>query len=152
MKAIARRAPAEIALVVHLARRRAAAARTPEARIEEAVGLAEALDLQVARALIAPLRAATPATLFGPGKVAEIADLCRETAAGVVVVDDSLTPIQQRNLERAWDVKVIDRTGLILEIFARRARTTKPMESYSLRAAGLFSLTWRKERTPRRRC
>jgi GTP-binding protein HflX len=125
LKAIDRRAPAEIALVVHLARRRADAARTPEARIEEAVGLAEALDLQVARALIAPLRAATPATLFGPGKVAEIADLCRETAAGVVVVDDSLTPIQQRNLERAWDVKVIDRTGLILEIFARRARTSE---------------------------
>jgi GTP-binding protein HflX len=125
LKAIDRRAPAEIALVVHPARRRADAARTPEARIEEAVGLAEALDLQVARALIAPLRAATPATLFGPGKVAEIADLCRETAAGVVVVDDSLTPIQQRNLERAWDVKVIDRTGLILEIFARRARTSE---------------------------
>ncbi|MCA6298687.1 MAG: GTPase HflX, partial [Phenylobacterium sp.] len=69
------------------------------------------------------LRRLTPATLFGSGKVADIAALCEAAEADVVVVDDSLTPVQQRNLEKAWKVKVIDRTGLILEIFARRART-----------------------------
>ena len=69
------------------------------------------------------LRRLTPATLFGSGKVEEIAGLCQALEADVVVVDDSLTPVQQRNLEKAWKVKVIDRTGLILEIFARRART-----------------------------
>ena len=76
-----------------------------------------------ARRSIAPLRAPTPATLFGSGKVEEIAGLCRDLDVDVVVIDDALTPVQQRNLERAWQVKVIDRTGLILEIFARRART-----------------------------
>jgi GTP-binding protein HflX len=85
--------------------------------------LAEALDLQVRSAQIVPLRATTPATLFGKGKVAEIAEACEEQDIAVVVVDDALTPVQQRNLERAWKTKVIDRTGLILEIFARRART-----------------------------
>ncbi len=74
-------------------------------------------------ALIAPLRTVTPATLFGKGKTAEIETLCRALEADVAVVDDALTPVQQRNLEKAWQVKVIDRTGLILEIFARRART-----------------------------
>ena len=69
------------------------------------------------------LRTATPATLFGTGKVREIGELCENLEAGVVVVDDALTPVQQRNLEKAWGVKAIDRTGLILEIFARRART-----------------------------
>jgi GTP-binding protein HflX len=87
------------------------------------VGLTQALDLEVRETLIAPLRRLTPATLFGKGKVDEIADLARYVDADVAVIDDSLTPVQQRNLERAWDCKVIDRTGLILEIFARRART-----------------------------
>jgi GTP-binding protein HflX len=111
------------ALVVHPDRRGAKVARDPKARLEEAMGLAAALDLNVARGLIAPLRSPVPATLFGPGKVGEIAALRSEHDAAVVVVDDALSPIQQRNLERAWDAKVIDRTGLILEIFARRART-----------------------------
>jgi len=64
-----------------------------------------------------------PATLFGKGKVEELASVCRALEIDVVVVDDALTPVQQRNLEKAWEVKVVDRTGLILEIFARRART-----------------------------
>ncbi|MDB5483510.1 MAG: hflX [Caulobacteraceae bacterium] len=117
------RAPPQAALVIHPARSRASLARTPEERLEEAVGLAGALDLEVRRSLVVPLRSPSPATLFGSGKVEEVADLCRDLEADVVVIDDALSPIQQRNLERAWQVKVIDRTGLILEIFARRART-----------------------------
>lgn len=85
--------------------------------------MARALDLEIREGVIVNLRRLTPATLFGSGKVEEIAALCESVEADVVVVDDSLTPVQQRNLEKAWKVKVIDRTGLILEIFARRART-----------------------------
>jgi len=92
-------------------------------RLEEAVGLAGALDLDVQAEEVVRLRGVTPATLFGSGKVEELAALVRAADAEAVVVDDQLTPVQQRNLERAWDVKVIDRTGLILEIFGRRART-----------------------------
>ena len=117
------RAPPQAALVLHPSRSGASLARTAEERLEEAVGLAGALDLEVRQALVVPLRAPTPATLFGSGKVEEIAAVCRDRGVDVVVVDDALSPIQQRNLERAWQVKVVDRTGLILEIFARRART-----------------------------
>jgi GTP-binding protein HflX len=122
-KTIDHRAPDLVALVIHPLRAHADAARTPRARLEEAVGLAEALDLRVGEALVAPLRAVSPATLFGKGRVAEIAAVCRAGSIDVVVVDDALAPVQQRNLERAWKAKVIDRTGLILEIFGRRART-----------------------------
>ena len=100
-----------------------AACADPDGRLAEAAGLAEALDLQVRHAEVIALRASTPATLFGKGKVAEIGERCAEADIAVVVVDDALTPVQQRNLEKAWQAKVIDRTGLILEIFARRART-----------------------------
>jgi GTP-binding protein HflX len=115
--------PVQSALVLHPDRGRREDLRHADARLEEAVGLAEALDLEVRERLIAPLRAATPATLFGAGKVAEIGQAVEDGHLDVVVVDDALSPVQQRNLERAWKVKVIDRTGLILEIFARRART-----------------------------
>ncbi len=111
------------AFVLHPVRPGADATRDPAARLDEAVSLAQALDLGVQTAELAPLRAATPATLFGKGRVAEIAARCAEAQIDVVVVDDALTPVQQRNLERAWSAKVVDRTGLILEIFARRART-----------------------------
>ncbi len=121
--AIDHRAPPLGALVIHPIRPKASPARTAAERLEEAVGLAAALDLEVRESLIAPLRAVTPSTLFGSGKVAEIGELCAQAGVDVVVIDDALTPVQQRNLERAWKVKVIDRTGLILEIFARRART-----------------------------
>jgi GTP-binding protein HflX len=117
------RVPPQGALVIHTVRPRTTSTRTPAERLEEAVGLANALDLEVRDALVVGLRAVTPSTLFGSGKVDEIAAMCRETAADVIVIDDALTPVQQRNLERAWKAKVIDRTGLILEIFARRART-----------------------------
>jgi GTP-binding protein HflX len=122
-KGVERRARVETAIVVHPVRPRADALRSPEQRLEEAVGLAEALDLKVREAVLAPVRAVVPATLFGKGKVGELATMCAGLEADVVVVDDALTPVQQRNLEKAWKVKVIDRTGLILEIFARRART-----------------------------
>jgi GTP-binding protein HflX len=122
-RSVDRRPKAQTAIVVHPVRPRTGQLRSPEQRLEEAVGLAEALDLKIVEALIAPLRTTVPATLFGKGKVEELATVCRAHEADVVVVDDALTPVQQRNLEKAWQVKVIDRTGLILEIFARRART-----------------------------
>jgi GTP-binding protein HflX len=117
-----RSAPVQRALVIHPPRT-AGDVRDPGARLAEAVGLAQALDLVVEEALVVPLRSRTPATLFGKGKVEELKTLCEVEELDVAVIDDALTPVQQRNLEKAWQVKVIDRTGLILEIFARRART-----------------------------
>ena len=122
-RSVDHRTPVQAAVVVHPVRPRAEGLRSPEQRLQEAVGLAEALDLKIVEAVISPLRTTVPATLFGKGKVEELATVCRARDADVVVVDDALTPVQQRNLEKAWEVKVIDRTGLILEIFARRART-----------------------------
>jgi GTP-binding protein HflX len=115
--------PVQAALVLHPLSPRSAGLRDPQARLAEAVGLARALDLEIRQAEVVSLRTTNPATLLGKGKVAEIADLCASLEVDVVVVDDGLSPVQQRNLEKAWQVKVIDRTGLILEIFARRART-----------------------------
>ena len=97
--------------------------RTPEARLDEAVGLARAIDLDVAESGVVMLGALRPATYLGKGKVEEIAGLVKTFEAGIVVMDCALSPVQQRNLEKAWNVKVLDRTGLILEIFGRRART-----------------------------
>ena len=122
-KSVDREAPPQGALVIHPERDGRDSSRSAEARLEEAIGLSLALDLENRDAIIVPLRKRTPATLFGSGKVLEIEKLCEELEVDVVVVDDALTPVQQRNLEKAWKVKVIDRTGLILEIFARRART-----------------------------
>jgi GTP-binding protein HflX len=92
-------------------------------RLEEAQGLAEALDLDVASAESAPIRQVNPATLFGSGRVERLKEEVSAQNAGLVVVDGALSPVQQRNLERAIEAKVIDRTGLILEIFGRRAQT-----------------------------
>ena len=97
--------------------------RSAEAKLDEAVGLARAIDLDVAHSGIVLLRALHPATYLGKGKVEEIAGLVKSFEAGIVVMDCALTPVQQRNLEQAWNAKVLDRTGLILEIFGRRART-----------------------------
>ena len=99
------------------------ASRPAGERLEEAAGLARALDLDVRAEEIVRLRRTTPATLFGAGKVEELAALIRAAEAEAAVIDFDLTPVQQRNLEKEWDCKVIDRTGLILEIFGRRART-----------------------------
>jgi GTP-binding protein HflX len=99
------------------------ALRSPEARLDEAVGLARAIDLSVVSSGIVPLSDIRPATFIGKGKVEEIAGLVKTEGAGIVVMDCALSPVQQRNLEKAWSAKVVDRTGLILEIFGRRART-----------------------------
>jgi len=95
----------------------------PDAKLDEAVGLARAIDLDVEQAGIITLNALRPATYLGKGKVEEIAGLVKTFEAGIVVMDCALAPVQQRNLEKAWNAKVVDRTGLILEIFGRRART-----------------------------
>jgi len=101
----------------------APAQRSSKMRLAEAVSLAEAIGLDVTGTLIAPLRRAAPATLLGSGKVDEIAALVRIGEAELVIVDHPLSPVQQRNLEKAWSAKVLDRTGLILEIFGERAQT-----------------------------
>jgi GTPase len=99
------------------------AARSPAARLEEAVGLARAIDLDVVEAGLAPLAEIRPATYLGKGKVEEIAGIAKSLAVDLVVMDCAVSPVQQRNLEKAWNAKVLDRTGLILEIFGHRART-----------------------------
>ncbi|MCX8135134.1 MAG: GTPase HflX [Roseococcus sp.] len=97
--------------------------RAAEARLAEAVGLAASIGVTIVHQAIHPLRGRRPSTLLGEGQVEMIRQALREQQAGLVVVDAGLTPVQQRNLERVWGVKVIDRTGLILEIFGERART-----------------------------
>jgi GTP-binding protein HflX len=97
--------------------------RDGEARLLEAVGLAQALGLDVANAEAAPLRQISPRTYFGSGRVERLKEQSDELGVGVIVVDATLSPVQQRNLETDIGSKVIDRTGLILEIFGLRART-----------------------------
>ncbi len=104
--------------------------RAREARLEEAVGLAMAIDLDIAHAEAFTVKKPKPATLIGGGVVDHIAEVLEhlrlsdeDAPKPVIIVDAQLTPVQQRNLERAWDAKVLDRTGLILEIFGARART-----------------------------
>ena len=101
---------------------RLAPKRTPQARLDEAVGLAAAIDLDIQESGVVPVPHPKPATLFGSGKVEELAGVIRMEEAEVVIVDHPLSPVQQRNLETAWKAKVLDRTGLILEIFGDRAR------------------------------
>lgn len=99
--------------------------RGAEARLDEATGLAEAIGIDVRDRASFRIRQARPASLFGPGQVEEIADRARAVEAELVIIDGGLTPIQQRNLERDLKVKVIDRTGLILEIFGERAASAE---------------------------
>jgi GTPase len=120
--------PARAAVVVPYLSRKAPASlgrptRSIDARLEEAVGLARAIGLTIASTGVVGLAAIQPATYLGKGKVEEIAGLVRVEDVGLVFVDAPLSPVQQRNLERAWSAKVVDRTGLILEIFGARART-----------------------------
>jgi GTPase len=100
-----------------------AAARPPAARLEEAVGLARAIDLEVVEAGLVPVNEIRPATYLGKGKVDEIAGIAKSLDVDLVVMDCAVSPVQQRNLEKAWNTKVLDRTGLILEIFGERAHT-----------------------------
>jgi GTP-binding protein HflX len=99
--------------------------RSPEARREEAVGLAQAIDLHVTGAETVSLSAIRPATYLGKGRVEGVAHEVKDSLIDLVVLDCPLSPVQQRNLEKAFGCKVIDRTGLILEIFGRRARTAE---------------------------
>jgi GTP-binding protein HflX len=101
--------------------------RLPEARLEEAIGLAQAIDLEVVHGEVVTVSKLRPATYIGVGAVERLTEVLEEQEADVVVMDCDLTPIQQRNLEKAWNTKVIDRTGLILEIFGARARTREGM-------------------------
>jgi GTPase len=97
--------------------------RSPESKLDEAIGLARAIDLNVVSSGIVPRTVIRPATFIGKGKVEEIAGIVKGEEADIVVMDCALSPVQQRNLEKEWQAKVLDRTGLILEIFGRRAHT-----------------------------
>jgi GTP-binding protein HflX len=99
--------------------------RSADARVEEAEGLAEAIGIDVVAARPLRIRSVRPATLLGKGQVEEIAELAKEKDAALLIVDSALTPIQQKNLEDEAGTKVIDRTGLILEIFGERAATAE---------------------------
>ena len=117
----------ETAIVIHPALKGASAVRSPEARLEEAAGLAVAIDLDVVETAVVNVVQPRPSTLIGGGKVAQIREAldAREPRPGLVIVDGALTPVQHRNLEKAWRAKVLDRTALILEIFGARARTAE---------------------------
>ena len=109
--------------------------RLPEHGLAEAVALAAALPgLQVTGAAVVRLAKVQPATLFGSGKVDELASTMKDLQVDLVLVDGPVTPVQQRNLEKAWGVKLLDRTGLILEIFADRARTREGVLQVELAA------------------
>ena len=99
------------------------ASRSIEARLEEAIGLARAIRLDVVGAEVARITSPQPSCLFGRGTLENLGGLISDNGIGLVVLDGVLSPVQQRNLERRWHAKVIDRTGLILEIFGARART-----------------------------
>ncbi|MEL6978714.1 MAG: GTPase HflX [Pseudomonadota bacterium] len=97
--------------------------RAPEARLEEALGLATALEVELLGGEVVEITAPRAATLFPTGKLERLRAKIKALEADLVLVDGDLSPVQQRNLERDWNVKVLDRTGLILEIFGDRART-----------------------------
>jgi GTPase len=119
--------PVSRALVLHpdlqKGRHKRPDVRDAAARLAEIVGLTEAIDLEIAEKLVINVSRPNPGMLLGKGKVEEMTGLIAILNVDVVVVDGQLSPVQQRNLERAWECKVIDRTGLILEIFGERART-----------------------------
>ena len=145
------------ALVLHPELRRAEiASRTAEATLEEAIGLAQAIELKILHAEVVAVPRPKPATLLGEGVVKRIHDLIEADAIDLVVVDTALTPVQQRNLETNWGCKVIDRTGLILEIFGARARTNEgklqvDLASLSYQRSRLVR-SWTHLGTPTRRC
>jgi len=99
--------------------------RSSEARLEEAEGLAGAIGVEIVARKAFRLRQIRPATLLGKGQVEEVAELARENDAKLLIVDAALTPVQQKSLEEQSGAKVIDRTGLILEIFGERAATAE---------------------------
>ena len=134
------------ALVVHPVARGEARARSrsPEARLAEIEGLARAIDLDIVHSEVVRFNEVRPATLFGGGVVERLKSQIAASEIGLLVVDRGLTPVQQRNLETALDSKVIDRTGLILEIFGERARTKEGQLQVDL-----ASLTYQRSRLVR---
>jgi GTP-binding protein HflX len=118
--------------------------RSLQASLEEAVGLAAAIELDVVHASIARLQRVTPATYIGKGRTELTADIVRDEEIELAIIDAALTPVQQRNLEKAWACKVLDRTALILEIFGARARTAEGKLQVEL-----ASLTYQKSRLVR---
>ncbi len=125
-RGVSRAAEPTKAVVIHpflRAQSGEAGGRDPDTRLSEAIGLARAIALDIQDARVIALSGFRPGTLFGSGKLNDIAELVEEVGAGLVIVDAPVTPVQQRNLEKAWNAKVLDRTGLILEIFGDRART-----------------------------
>lgn len=118
--------------------------RSPDLALAEAVNLAEALDLEIVSSLVVSVPKPRAGTLFGVGKVDEIATKLKAEDVGLVIVDGKVSPIQQRNLEKAWNVKLLDRTGLILEIFSDRAATRE-----GVLQVDLAHLTYQKSRLVR---
>ena len=108
--------------------------RTPKNSLEEAVSLANALDIEILHQTIVPLKRPNAATLFGSGKLIELSQIFKANDIDLVIIDGPLTPIQQRNLEKEWNLKVLDRTGLILEIFGDRAQTREGVLQVDLAA------------------
>ncbi|MEO1016196.1 MAG: GTPase HflX [Pseudomonadota bacterium] len=113
-------------------------------KLDEAVALARSIDLDIAHSEAISLRQVRPSTLLGSGKVGELEEALAEDSVDIVVVDGALSPVQQRNLERAWHTKVIDRTSLILEIFGARARSREGVLQVELAA-----LTYQRSRLVR---
>ena len=116
-------APAIVVLPLKEAKGGQPAIRSPEARLAEAEGLARAIALHVVHGEVIKLRKASASTLFGKGQIERLAAAVAANDAELVVIDGAVSPIQQRNLEKELKAKVIDRTGLILEIFGERAST-----------------------------
>ncbi len=136
---------AERAIVLHPYLKQArGGTRSAEACLTEAVGLTRAIFLDVVEARTVSIARPRSATLFGSGMVQTIADAIEQAAVGVAVVDGALSPVQQRNLERAWHCKVIDRTCLILEIFGERARSREGTLQVEL-----AHLSWQRSRLVR---
>ena len=108
--------------------------RLPEHALAEAVSLSHALNLEVVHEQVVRLKKPQAGLLFGKGKLEELHAILKAEEVGLVIIDGPVTPIQQRNLERRWKVKVLDRTGLILEIFADRAQTREGVLQVDLAA------------------
>ncbi len=115
--------PSGKAFIIHPIFPDDASVPTPDEKLEEAVGLSAAIHLSVVGQRISNLRKVTPSTIFGKGSVNDISEEIEDSGADLVIINRDISPAQQRNLEKAWQVKVIDRTGLILEIFGERAAT-----------------------------
>ena len=118
--------------------------RTPDSRLQEIIGLAQAIDLNIIGSEIITVTKVRPATLFGKGRVEQVGATLAADDIDIVVIDARLSPVQQRNLEKAWNCKVIDRTGLILDIFGERARTREGRLQVEL-----ASLTYQRSRLVR---